>query len=160
MASHYKKQCKMESKTMDLMISTISEYLGEEVVKGTVHQDLHESTDLVSKAGLKIAVRVRDFDKYGQYISNNDFSIRYETNDSDKSEWHKIFIDGFCDVLFYCWIDASNNVRKLIPVNLDACRTYLGLGILDYKIIPTFGEKNSAAYIKYNDQMIYKRKGE
>tara|TARA_R100001530_G_scaffold53044_1_gene39193 strand:- start:25 stop:516 length:492 start_codon:yes stop_codon:yes gene_type:complete len=83
----------------DGYMPSVKSILGQAIIsESTFKQDTEEGFDLITPSTKRIACRVRDYDKYKQYMQ--EFTIRSRSEYNKRTEIHKI-LDGFGDWMFY-----------------------------------------------------------
>ncbi len=104
----------------DGYMSSVKSILGQAIIsESTFKQDTEEGFDLITPNTKKIACRVRDYDRYKQYIQ--EFTIRSRSEYNKKTEIHKI-LEGYGDWMFYGFTQG-NDVKYWSIIDLDIFRS-------------------------------------
>ena len=104
----------------DEYMPSVKSILGKAIInESTFEQDTEQAFDLLTPNQKKIACRVRDYDKYKQYI--DEFTIRSQSKYGKRTEIHKI-LDGFGDWMFYGFTKGDDVIFWSI-IDLDVFRS-------------------------------------
>ena len=103
----------------DGYMPSVKSILGQAIIKeSSFQQDTEQGFDLITPNTKKIACRVRDYDKYKQYLQQ--FTIRSQSKHNQETEIHKI-LKGCGDWMFYGFTKGTDVVKWSI-INLDVFR--------------------------------------
>ena len=107
----------------DEFMPSVKSILGQVIIEASsFKQDTEEAFDLITLPSTKkIACRVRDYDKYSQYM--DEFTVRSRSRYGKKTEIHKI-AEGFGDWMFYGF-GKNKKVLKYSVIDLDIFRENL-----------------------------------
>ena len=110
---------KQQRSWSDGFMPSVKSILGQAIIsESTFEQDTEEAFDLITPSSKKIACRVRDYDKYKQYIQ--EFTIRSQSYHNRKTEIHKI-LEGYGDWMFYGFTQGKE-VKYWSIIDLDVFR--------------------------------------
>ena len=108
-----------QRKWSDGFMPSVKSILGQAIIaESTFEEDTEQAFDLITPSSRKIACRVRDYDKYKQYIQ--EFTIRSQSYHNRKTEIHKI-LEGHGDWMFYGFTQG-NDVKYWSIIDLDVFR--------------------------------------
>ena len=103
----------------DNFMPSVKSILGRAIIKeSSFKQDTEQGFDLITPNSIKIACRVRDYDRYKNYTQ--EFTIRSRSLHGKKTEIHKI-LAGFGDWMFYGFAHGNEVIRWSI-IDLDVFR--------------------------------------